>query len=116
MNVAEHGDDQSPGEFGGSLSGAGRSADGDTQLGCGFDVERGVAQTGGHQQFQFGQLGEYRPGEGGSFPHTHDHVEIFEPVNQRCFVGDMVLEEFNIRSGSQLAPIAQVLGCALVII
>ena len=41
---------------------------------------------------------------------------MFEPVDQRFFVDDMVMEEFNIRSGSQLAPIAQVLGCALVII
>ena len=61
-----------------------------------------------------GDWGQLTPGTEVEF--FQDHITDEAALVNRLKDFDMVMEEFNIRSGSQLAPIAQVLGCALVII
>ena len=115
-DVAQHGDDQAPGEFGGAFARAPGAADRDAQLGRRLGVEGGVPAAGGDQQPQLGQPGQYRPGEGSALPHPHDQVEIFEPLHKLVFVVDVVVEILDLGPGGQLRPVAQVLGRRLVIV
>ena len=79
-DVAEHGEDDAPGEFGGGVAQATGAADEDAEVSGGLDIDGGVAGPGGDQQLEVGELLEEGTGEGSALAHGRNDIVALEPA------------------------------------
>src|SRR3954469_12486376 len=115
-DVAEGREDEAPGELGGGGRLRAGAADGDAQLGGGFDVDRLVPHAGGDEQLEVGQPFEDLAPEGGALAHRDDDVEDLEAGHEGVRVGDVVVELDHLDLLRDLRPVAVVGGDALVVV
>ena len=115
-NLPHDAKNQAPGQLRRPLARAVGAADGDAQVSCRLDVERGVSPPGGDQQAKVGQALQQRALEGSALPHTHYGVEAGQTLSQGILAGQVVAEKSDFGAGGQLRPIGQAFGDALVVV
>ena len=85
-------------------------------LGRGRDVDRSIPGAGRHEHLQVRQLLEYGARERRAFAHDADDLEVAQPCDEVCRVGDVIVEDRKVGARRQCAPVGHRSGDVLIVV